>query len=67
MQLSGFGFAMAASSPKMPAEEIDELDGADMTLAEEIGESTDFAKAALGTDGEGPAVDVADRLSPPPL
>ena len=29
--------------------------GEEMTLAEVIGEGTEFAKAALGTEGEGPA------------
>mgnify|MGYP000411858051 CR=1 FL=1 len=57
----------AAGSQGSEPEQADGLDGEGLTLAEAIGEGTEFAKAALGTDGEGPAEAVKDLLSPQSL
>ena len=60
----------AAGSQGSELEQAAGLDGEGLTLAEVIGTDgagTEFAKAALGTDGEGPAEAVKDLLSPQPL
>jgi hypothetical protein len=60
----------AASSDGNELEQAAALDGEDVTLAEvigEAGEGTEFAKAALGMDVEGPDEAVKDLLSPQPL
>ena len=60
----------AAGSQGNEPEQADGLDGEGLTLAEaigEVGEGTEFAKAALGMDVGGPDEAVKDLLSPQPL